>query len=49
MKITTNIMLFYQAVGLEKTIDIFADAGFDGIEFNTDLKEYHDGTYDRAY
>ena len=49
MKITTNIMLFYQAVGLEKTIDIFADAGFDGIEFNTDLKEYYDETYDRAY
>ena len=49
MKITTNIMLFYQVVGLEKTIDIFADAGFDGIEFNTDLKEYYDETYDRAY
>ena len=40
MLLTTNFILFHDELGLEKTIDVFAAAGFEGIEFNADLKEY---------
>lgn len=41
MKLSTNIMRFYQALGIEKTIDVFAAAGFQGIDFNADQEEYY--------
>lgn len=49
MNITTNIMGFYQDVGLERTIEIFAEAGFHGIEFNNDRKEFYTHEHDRSY
>ena len=49
MKLTTNIMLFHNELGVYKTVDVFAKAGFDGIEFNADLKEYHNGDHDEAF
>lgn len=49
MNVTTNIMGFYQTVGLERTIEIFAQAGFQGIEFNNDRKEFYTHEHDRSY
>lgn len=41
MKLSTNLIRFHQEFGLKRTIDIFSAAGFDRIDFNTDLEEYH--------
>ncbi len=49
MKLSTNIMLFQQVLGLEKTLRIFADAGFEAVEFNSDIEEYYTDTYDKEY
>lgn len=40
MKLSTNLHRFHAAFGLEKTIDILADAGFEGIDFNMDIAQY---------
>jgi sugar phosphate isomerase/epimerase len=42
-------MQFYQVFGIEKTIDIFADAGFQSVDFNTDLPEYHSDEHDEQF
>lgn len=49
MKLASNVIRFYHTFGIEKTIDIFAEAGFDGIDFNSDLKEYYDDTHDKVF
>lgn len=49
MLLTTNVILFHNELGLQKTIDVFAEAGFEGIEFNTDLAEHYDNTHDEAF
>lgn len=49
MKISSNIMGFYQELGMKKTIDIFSEAGFQAIEFNTDIKAFYTDTYDRIF
>lgn len=41
MLLSTNLHKFHGAFGLTKTIDILAEAGFQGVDFNTDLEEYH--------
>lgn len=41
MLLSTNVIGFYQVFGIEKTIDVFADAGFQAIDFNFDLPEYY--------
>ena len=41
MILSSNLHRFHQSFGLKKTIDIFADAGFEGIDFNTDIEEYY--------
>lgn len=49
MLLTTNFILFHDELGLEKTIDVLAKAGFEGIEFNADLKEYYTDAHDAAF
>lgn len=49
MKLSSNIIRFYQSFGIEKTIDIFSQVGISGIDFNNDIKEFYDDTYDKAY
>ena len=49
MKIATNIMGFHQMFGIEKTVDIFAEAGFDGIDFNADIQHLYDDSHDKSY
>ena len=40
MILSTNIIRFYEEFGIEKTIDIFSEAGYQGIDFNTELIEF---------
>lgn len=49
MKLSSNFIFFHDSFGLKKTIDIFADAGFEGIDFNNDVKQYHDDTHSKAF
>lgn len=49
MKLSTNIMCFQQVLGLEKTLEIFAEAGFEAIEFNCDIEEYYTDAHDKTY
>lgn len=49
MKLSTNVMGFYQFFGMEKTIDIFARVGFAAIDFNLDLPEYIEKGQDPAF
>ena len=49
MLLTTNFILFHDVLGLEKTVDVLAKAGFAGIEFNADLKEYYTDAHDEAF
>lgn len=49
MKLSTNIMCFQQVLGLEKTLKFFSKAGFEAVEFNSDIEEYHTDVHDKAY
>jgi len=49
MKLTSNFINFHNEFGVKKTIDIFAEAGFDGIEFNLDLEEYYTDAHGEEY
>ena len=49
MKLSSNIIKFHDELGLKKTIDVFSEAGFEEIDFNTDLKEYHTDKYDETF
>ena len=49
MKLSTNLIRFHEAFGLLRTIDIYAEAGYEAIDFNTDLEEYHTDAHDRAF
>ncbi len=49
MKITSNFLHFHDVFGLEKTIDIFAEAGFSGIDFGADHEEYYTDAHDAAF
>jgi len=40
MLLSTNLHRFHEAFGLKKTIDIFAEAGFRGIDFSADIEQY---------
>lgn len=41
MNLSSNIIRFYQSLGMEKTIDLFSKAGFKAIDFNADIEEFH--------
>ena len=49
MKLSSNFIYFHNELGLYKTIDIFSDAGFEGIDFNLDLEEYYTDTHDAEF
>ena len=49
MKLSTNIMLFQQVLGLERTLEVFAEAGFEAVEFNADIEEYYTDAHNKAY
>jgi len=49
MKISSNFIMFHNELGLKKTIDIFSEAGFEGIDFNADLEEYYTDVHNEAF
>ena len=49
MKISSNFIRFHDELGLKNTIDIFSEAGFEGIDFNADLEEYYTDVHDEAF
>ena len=50
MKISNNLTKFAKELGLEKTVDILSEAGFEAIDFNTDLlEEYYTDVHDEAF
>lgn len=49
MKLSANIIRFNNEFGIEKTIDIFAEAGFEAIDFNCDLQEYYNDSHEEAF
>lgn len=49
MKLSSNLHRFYQAMGLEKTIDLFSKVGYEGIDFGFDLPEYRGDDHDADF
>ena len=49
MKISSNFIRFHNELGLTKTIDIFSEAGFEGIDFNADLEEYYTDAHNEDF
>lgn len=49
MKLTTNFINFHNEFGWKKTIDVFSEAGFTGIDFNADLEEYYTDVHDENF
>ena len=49
MILSSNIFGFNNEFGIKKTIDIFSEAGFEGIDFNLDLPEYQKNVYCPEY
>ena len=39
----------HDAFGIKGTFDVFADTGFQGIDFNNDVGEYYTGEHDKAF
>lgn len=46
MKLSSNFIKFHDELGLKKTIDVFSEAVFEGIDFNADLEEYYTDAHD---
>ena len=49
MKLSSNMIRFYKVFGMKGMIDLFSEVGFEAIDFNCDLKEFHDGTYGKDF
>jgi len=49
VKLSSNIIKFHNELGLKKTIDVFSEAGFEEIDFNADLEEYHTDMHDENF
>ena len=49
MRLLTNMIRFHDEFGIRKMIDIYAAAGYDGMDFNADLEEYYTDAHDEAF
>jgi len=49
MILSSNPVKFYEAFGIEKTFDLFADAGIQGVDFNNSVPEFRTDAHDEAY
>lgn len=49
MLLSANIVRFYDVFGIKNTIDIFAQCGFQGIDFNNDVNEYYTVEHDKEF
>ncbi len=41
MRLSANMVRLYDLFGIRGTLDLFAEAGFAGMDFNNDVAEYH--------
>ncbi len=48
MLLSTNLISYYKEFGLDRMLDIFAEAGFRALDFNLDLAAYI-GDFDKAF
>ena len=49
MILSANMIRVHDAFGIKKTFDIFAQAGFQGMDFNNDVREYFTTEHDEAF
>ena len=49
MRLSSNIIRVYDAYGVKKAIELFAEAGFEAIDFNLDKEEFRDSGYGEEY
>ncbi|MBE6608918.1 MAG: sugar phosphate isomerase/epimerase [Ruminococcaceae bacterium] len=49
MLLSANMIRFHDAFGMKKSFDIFAEAGFDGMDFNNDVIEYATLEHDKDF
>lgn len=49
MLLSANMIRIYDTFGIKETFDVFAKAGFEGIDFNNDVDEYSSDKYDEHF
>ena len=49
MLLSANLFGFYDIFEIEKLFDIYAEAGFNGVDFNNDLPEYRTAEHDEGF
>ena len=49
MLLSANMIRIYDTFGIKETFDVFAKAGFEGIDFNNDVGEYSSDKYDEHF
>ena len=49
MLLSANMIRIYDTFGIKETFDVFVKAGFEGIDFNNDVKEFYSDEHDEAY
>ena len=49
MLLSANMIRVHDTFGIKKTFDVFAQAGFQGIDFNNDIGEYYTQEHDQAF
>ena len=49
MLLSANMIQIHDVFGLEGTVDLFAKAGFEGIDFNNDVAPYYTAEHDPAF
>lgn len=49
MLLSANMIKIHDTFGIQKTFDVFAEAGFQGIDFNNDVPEYCTTEHDKQF
>lgn len=49
MLLSANVVRLHDAFGIKRTLDLFAQAGFRGIDFNNDIAEYCTAEHDARF
>jgi sugar phosphate isomerase/epimerase len=49
MLLSANMIKFHDTFGIKETFDIFAAAGIEGMDFNTDAAGYYDESHDKQF
>ena len=49
MLLSANMIRIHDTFGMKETFDVFAKAGFEGIDFNNDVEEYYTTEHDEQF